>query len=175
MEQLSNGKFISKYHTGISCRDIDTVLKSLTKNIPTSSVGNMCVEENTKFACGEATIFHIPLKYNTAIERDEYNNRIKFSSPMPEIEIIFTNETGQVSETDPTEQQQLQCDVLFVGCKICTYRHRNWETYTNNCHFGYKFKIEDLLSYDILPCIRIFNKCFSKLLDPINSDTISND
>ena len=172
MEHLSNGKFISKYHTGISCRDVDVVLKSLTKNMPASLVGNIYVEENTEFAGGEATIFHIPLKYNTAVERDEHNNRIKFSTPMPEIEIIITNETGQVSETDPAEQQQLQCDILFVGCKICTYRHRSWETYTNECHFGYKFKIEDLLVYDILPCLCTFAKDFKEIIGEINSDIV---
>ena len=172
MEKICNGNFIAKDHTGISYKETNAVLDSIKKNVPVSSVSEIYAEE-TDWAGGTATLFSIPLKFNDFIGRDRYNNRIKFNTIAPKIEIVVSDETGVVSENDPTEQHQLSAFVIFCGCKVCAYRCRNWSEYTNSFHYGYKFKIEDLLTYDILPCLRAFAEDFKQIIDPINSDIIT--
>lgn len=167
-KEICNGKFISLYHDAISYGDTQVVLNSIKKNIPCTSLEGMYSEED-EWAGGRATIVHIPIKCVVGFGHDQYKNTVMLV-PAPEIQIVISDSTGHKSEYDKTEEHQHDCIVIFIGCRCRPYRHRTWEEYTNRYHYGYKYKIEDLLTYDILPCLRAFANDFKDILDPINSD-----
>lgn len=169
-KEICNGKFIPLYHEAISYGDTQVVLDSIKKNIPCTSVEGVYSEEED-WAGGKATIVHIPIKYVMGLGWDPYKNTVKLAQ-VPEIQIVISDSTGYKSEYDNTEEHQFDCIVIFMGCRRRPYRHRTWEEYTNRYHYGYKYKIEDMLTHDILPCLRTFANDFKDLLDPINSDII---
>ncbi len=171
MEQLSNGQFIEQEHLSLSPKATHTILEAIKKNIPIQSVSNVDVNDD-EWALGTATIFHIPLDFVGKVGRNRYNDRVKFSTIAPEIQIIVADTIGWKSENDQTEQHQFCSLVIFPGCKACKFRHRTFGEYTNKYHYGYKFKIEDLLVYDILPCLRTFAKDFKDIIGEINSDIV---
>lgn len=171
-KEICNGKLIPLYHEFISPADIKTVLDSIKKNIPITSVEGMYAE-NDNWAGGTATIIHIPIKCVIGIGRDPYKNAVRFRQ-IPEIQFVISDATGHKSEHDNTEQHQYDFLAIFINCRVRPYHHRRWEEYTNRYHYGYKFEIDDLLTYDILPCLRTFANDFNDLLDPINSDIVKN-
>lgn len=171
MEELSNGQFVEQEHFSLAPKATNTILEAIKKNIPVQSVSKVYTKDD-EWALGTATIFQVPLDFVDKVGRNRYNDRVKFSMIVPEIQIIVADTVGWKSENDHTEQHQFCSLVIFPGCKVCKFRHRTFEEYTNNYHYGYKFKIEDLLVYDILPCLRTFAKDFKEIVGEINSDIV---
>lgn len=172
MKEICNGKFIEQEHFSLNSKETNKILEAIKKNIPVQSVSKVYTKDD-EWALGTATIFQVPIDFVDTVGRNRYNDRVKFSTIAPEIQIIVADTVGWKSENDHTEQHQFCSLVIFPGCKVCKFRHRIFREYSNKYHYGYKFKIEDLLTCDILPCLRTFAEDFKQIISPINSDIIT--